>query len=276
MTLLTSFIVWLIIILIVWSLICLLFKSRDTSSVNNAAQLETIFAPCLSSSTLGEADMIKQLDGLDKLKTLKIQWITVIPSNTSDITDLIIQQNHLRFSTLMRMSHPESQIHVIHNDLSSIPLSTWNLESSLKLHTEEQDVKSLVDLTKFDIVALFDLKHSLFALPVLLNALAEHQEWDIAVFHPQVVLPATFGCSTVKPWWIRKMKNRDEWFSRMNMNELQMSSRMVWFKSTITSLPNVLTPRSLIREAKSEGNDYRIVDYESSCLISAKTAYESY
>lgn len=276
MSLLTTLLFWVLLLVIIWSIICIAFKTRDTSSVNNAAQLETIFAPCLNSTTLCEADMIKQLDGMNKLKQLKIQWITVIPPNQSDtITDHLIQQNHLRFSALMRMSHPGSQVHIIHN-LNNIPLSTWNLESYVHLHSEDQDVKSLVDQKNFDIVVLFDLCHSLFALPVLLNALAEHKEWDVAVFHPEVVVPGTFGCSTVKPWWIRKLKTRDEWFAKMDEDELQMGSKMVWFKSDLQTLPNVLTARSMMLEAKREENESRMVDYESACLISAKTAYESY
>ena len=280
MSFFTTIIVWTVLILFVWSLFCLVFKTRDTSSVNNAAQLESIFAPCLSTKTLSEESMVKQISGLERLQSYRMQWITICPP---DISDHVIQQNHLRFACLLRMSNSNSQLDIIQHSSShhSIPLSTWALEPNVRLHREEQDIKSLTDASSFDITVLFDLEHSLFAFPTLLDALSEFREWDLAVFHPAIVVPGLFGCSTIKPWWVRKCKTREEWFSKVNMNEIQMSSKMVWINNRshlFQSLPNVLTCRSILRHAHEHEheNNVRISDYEQACLISAKTAYYSY
>lgn len=278
MSFFTTIIIWAVLLLFVWSLFCIVCKNRDTSSVNNAAQLESIFAPCLKTKTLSEESMVKQISGLEKLRSYRMQWITTCPP---DISDHVIQQNHLRFSCLLRMSNPHSQIDIVHQSSHhSIALSTWALESNVNLHGEEQDIKSLTDASSFDITVLFDLEHSLFSLPTLLDALSDCKEWDLAVFHPAIVVPGLFGCSTMNPWWVRKCKTRDEWFSKVNMDEIQMSSKMVWInnKSDIfQSLPNVLTCRSILRSAhENNENEIRIVDYQQACLISAKTAYYSY
>lgn len=263
----------LVVSLIVWSLVCLLVKSRDTSLVNHAAQLESIFAPCLRSQVYNDDDMIKQINGMNKLKTTSIQWITHM-TDGQVYPDYLIQQNHLRFTALLRMSHPESRLDIVHTDRNStLSLSTWALEPNVHLHTNDEDIKSLVRQETHQMTILFDMKQSLFDLPVLLHALSNDRDWDVAVFHPKIVIPATFGVGRMHPWWIKKIKKIH---NNVDIEELRMCSGMVWFKNDIVYeyLPNVLSCRSLVRATT---NDHlRIIDYESAYLISATTAYDSY
>lgn len=262
--------------------------TRDTCSGNGAPQLESIFAPTMH-SLLSPEQMNNQLAGVRKWKDVRMEWITIVPDNLPIHT---VQHNQLRIETLLSFMHIESKVHIFYHslqtDVKAMLLSWSQVHSQIELHMmDESTVGNVIESSESAVISFFDIERSLYALPNLLQAVAEKESWDVAVFGSRVIVPGTFGSFLVSDQWgtfVKNFSDRETWFSFKDREELRPRAALFWAKTATLrekmredTVPPLVTHSGIGKWVVTDGTDNaRINDYVNSCLISAKEAYRSY
>ena len=276
---------WIAIILIIWSIICIIVKNRDTSSVNHAAQLESLFAPALHSEVSDHETNI-QILGLEKWKSITMRWIVDIATGTKVHT---IIQNRLRMETLFRMMNENSEIALFYSpgSISENDILSWSqTNTQVTCYSKDSNnIKSyLHDSNSVDITVFVNIDQSLFSLPSLLKGISESREWDLCMFDCKMVVPATFASLYVDAQWIKFVKNinnRDTWFPSEESKMNKWKSAMYWVQSNNNDFKHFVSTIDTSQSIEKQLYEYYYIDYDvrrypSACLISSKTAYYQY